>query len=154
MPILRLAYTTLFLIALIAVFVIWGQVGGQGHLEIMPWYLKLVLGFGVAFAVVKATMAAVSGDQTWNAGTLKWVGILLGLLLLCGVSTYYFHLYGESDEGDEQDAGSISLLAPGGVGPGRGNLYRFGASDSSFPVYPITQSGRAQRFGNNSLSSC
>jgi hypothetical protein len=116
MPILRLAYTTQFLIALIAIFLVWGQVGGQGHLDLMPWYLKLVLGFGVAFALVKATIAAVSGETTWNGGTLKWVGITLGLLLLCGLSTYYFHLYGESDESDEQDAGSISQLAPEGVG--------------------------------------
>ena len=29
MPILRLAYATQFLIALIAVFVLWSQVGGQ-----------------------------------------------------------------------------------------------------------------------------
>jgi hypothetical protein len=36
MPILRLAYTTLYLIAIIAVFVVWSQVGGQGHLDLMP----------------------------------------------------------------------------------------------------------------------
>ena len=32
MPILRLAYTTQFLIALIAVFVLWSQVGGQSQI--------------------------------------------------------------------------------------------------------------------------
>ena len=54
MPILRLAYTTQFLIALIAVFVLWGQVGGQSHLDLIPWYLKLGLGMASAFAAVKA----------------------------------------------------------------------------------------------------
>ena len=44
MPILRLAYTTQFLIALIAVFVLWSQVGGQSHIDLMPWYFKLGLG--------------------------------------------------------------------------------------------------------------
>ena len=60
MPILRLAYATQFLIALIAVFVLWSQVGGQRHLDLMPWYFKLGLGGGAALAVVKATAAAVA----------------------------------------------------------------------------------------------
>lgn len=102
MPILRLAYVTLFLIAVIAVFVLWAQVGGQGHLDLMPWYLKLGLGAGAAYAVTRATMAAVSGPSGWNGGSLKWFGILLALLAGCGLTTYYYHLYGESDE-EEQD---------------------------------------------------
>lgn len=112
MPILRLAYTTQFLIALIAVFLVWSQVGGQGHLDIMPWYLKLFLGTGLAYAIVKATISAVSGEGAWNSGTLKWLGIALAFIILCGLTTYYYHLYGESDENDEQDSGSISLLIP------------------------------------------
>lgn len=115
MPILRLAYTTQFLVALIAIFLVWSEVGGQGHLDLMPWYLKLGLGTGVAFATVKATMAAVSREGAWNGGTLKWLGITLALLALCGLTTYYYHLYGESDESD-QEGGAVSLLLPGGVG--------------------------------------
>jgi len=53
MPILRLAYATQFLIALIAVFVLWSEVGGQVHLDLMPWYFKLAFGAGAAFAMVK-----------------------------------------------------------------------------------------------------
>src|SRR3954471_9589317 len=98
MPILRLAYATQFLIALIAVFVLWSEVGGQSHLDLMPWYLKLGLGAGAAFAVTKATMAAVSGPGGWNGGSIKWFGILLALLLGCGLASYYYHVYGESDE--------------------------------------------------------
>jgi len=110
MPILRLAYTTQFLIALLAVFFVWSEVGGQSHLDLMPWYLKLGLGAGTAFATVKATMAAVSGERAWNGGTLKWFGIMLALLIFCGLVTYYYHLYGETDEGDQQDGGSVSML--------------------------------------------
>src|ERR1017187_4038728 len=54
MSILRLAYATQFLIALMAVFVLWSQVGGQSHLDLMPWHLKLALGAGAAFAVVRS----------------------------------------------------------------------------------------------------
>jgi hypothetical protein len=121
MPILRLAYTTQFLIALIAVFLVWSQVGGQGHLDIMPWYLKLGLGTGVAFGTVKTTMAAVSREPAWNGGVLRWLGITLTLVLACGLTTYYYHLYGESDETDE-DAGAISLILPGGAGDLQGGF--------------------------------
>jgi hypothetical protein len=117
MPILRLAYSTLFLIALLAVFVVWSEVGGQSHLDLMPWYLKLGLGAGAAFACVKATAAAVGGANTWNGSTLRWFGILLALLLGCGLATYYVHVYGEVDEEDEEDSVTSQLIlrkdAPG-----------------------------------------
>jgi hypothetical protein len=115
MPILRLAYITQFLIALIAVFVLWSQVGGQSHLDLMPWYLKLVLGAGAAFAVVMATTAAVSHEHAWNGRTLKWFGIMVALLVCCGLASYYCHLYLETDEegNDEQN----SAFSTGSGGP-------------------------------------
>jgi hypothetical protein len=109
MPILRLAYSTLFLIALLAVFVVWSEVGGQTHLDLMPWYLKLGLGVGAAFACVKATAAAVGGGNAWNGGTLKWFGILLALAAGCGLASYYVHVYGETDEQDEEDSVTSQL---------------------------------------------
>src|SRR5450755_1605825 len=112
MPLLRLAYSTQFLIALIAVFVLWSQVGGQSHLDLMPWYLKLVLGAGAAFATVKATAAAVSQDRSWGGPTLKWLGIVLALLVGCGMASYYYHVYGESDDTEQQDSQTSSWLSP------------------------------------------
>jgi len=110
MPILRLAYITQFLIAIIAVFELWSQVGGQNHLDLMPWYLKLGLGAGAAFAAVQATVAAVSRQPAWNGGTLKWFGITVALLIGCGLASYYYHVYGETDEEDQQDSQTSSLL--------------------------------------------
>jgi hypothetical protein len=114
MPTLRLAYAAEFLIALIAVFVLWSEVGGQNHLDLMPWYVKLGLGAGAAFAVVKATAAAVSQEHAWNGRTLKWFGILLVLLLGCGLASYYCHLYLEDDEDDQQDSSTSvgQVIAP------------------------------------------
>jgi hypothetical protein len=109
-PILRLAYTTLFLIALLAVFTVWSQVGGQTHLDLMPWYLKLGLGVGAAFAVVRTAAAAAQGGNAWNAGTLKWFGILVALGIGCGLASYYVHVYGEDDEEDNQDGSVTSEL--------------------------------------------
>jgi len=114
MPILRLAYSTQFLIALIAVFVLWSQVGGQSHLDLMPWYLKLGLGVGAAFASVKSTAAAVAHERPWNASSLKWLGIMLALLVGCGLASYYYHLYGETDEQDQEDTQTSALIVPRG----------------------------------------
>ena len=98
----RLFYAIEFLIALIATYTVWSQVGGQGHLDMMAWYWKLVLGVGIAFATVKATGAAVSNKRTWNARTLKWISVVLALALACGAVTYYYHLTEPPD--DEEDS--------------------------------------------------
>ena len=114
MHILRLAYTTQFLLAVLAVFFLWSEVGGQNHLDLMPWYLKLALGCGAAFAGVKATIGAVSHERVWNGQTLRWTGILLILLIGCGLASYYFHVYGEQD--DEEEDSVNSALVWGGAG--------------------------------------
>ena len=101
MPILRLAYITVFLIALIAVFVLWSEVGGQDHLDLLPWFVKLALGAGAAFACTKAAAAAVAGKRAWNRDSVRWSIILLALLVACGLAAYYSHSYLEPD--DEQD---------------------------------------------------
>ena len=79
MPILRLAYTTLFLIALIAIFVLWAQVGGQSHLDLLPWFVKLGLGVAAAWSIVRATAAAVAGERGWNGQSVRWLGVTLAL---------------------------------------------------------------------------
>jgi len=108
MPLLRLAYTAQFLLALIAVFVLWSEVGGQSHLDLLPWYLKLVFGVGAAFSAVKATAAAVGGEHPWNGRSLRWIGVMIALLVCCGLASYYAHLNEETDEGDESEAGSLT----------------------------------------------
>jgi len=119
MPILRLAYSTQFLLALITIFLVWSQVGGQSHLDLMPWYLKLALGAGTAFGVVKATAASVSQEKPWGGATLKWLGIVLALLIGCGMASYYYHVYGENDQDDEgaSQTSSRSILHPRARGP-------------------------------------
>lgn len=101
---LRLFYAIEFLIALIATYTVWSQVGGQYHLDLMAWYWKLCLGTGIAFAAVKATAASVAGKRAWNARTLRWVSIILALALACGAVTYYYHLTEPPpDDEDQQD---------------------------------------------------
>src|SRR5437016_3022280 len=102
MPLLRLAYSTLFLIALIAVFITWGEVGGTSHLELLPWYVKLGLGLAVALAIVRATASAVAGERGWNGQSVRWLGMLVALAIACGLSSYYAHMYLE-ESGDETE---------------------------------------------------
>jgi hypothetical protein len=113
---LRLAYATQYLIAVIAVYELWSQVGGQSHLDLMPWWVKLGLGAGAALAVVKATDAAVSQEHTWNSQTLKWFGILIVLLLGCGLASYYCHLYLEDNGDDQSDENTKISWVLRGVG--------------------------------------
>src|ERR1035441_1828129 len=109
MAILRLAYSTQFLIALIAVFVLWSQVGGQSHLDLLPWSVKLGLGLAAAYGVVRATAASVSGERAWNSHTVRWLGITLTVLAACGYASYYAHMnLEESDDADQQPDTTIS----------------------------------------------
>ena len=101
---LRLIYAAEFLLALIAVFTVWSQVGGQTHLDLMAWYFKLFFGLAMAYAIVRATAAAVAGERTWNSGTLRWTGMLIALAIAAGLVTYYYHLYEPSDEEESEPA--------------------------------------------------
>ena len=104
MPTLRLAYSTQFLIAVIAIFVLWSQVGGQSHLDLLPWWIKLGLGLAAAYGVVRATAASVSGDRAWNGQTLRWLGVTLAVLAVCGYASYYAHMNLEDTDDEDQQA--------------------------------------------------
>ena len=110
MPILRLAYIGLFLIAVIAVFTLWGQVGGQSHLDLVPWSVKLVLGCSAAIGITRAAIAAVQGEHGWNGQTVKWTGLTLAALFLCGMASLYAHNNLE-DTGDETDEGGDATVS-------------------------------------------
>jgi heme/copper-type cytochrome/quinol oxidase subunit 3 len=97
----RIAYAVQFLLTLMATFEVWAQVGGQGHLDLMPWYYKLLLAFLLSLATVKATAAAVRADRFWNRWTSAWLLMILALIVAMGLLTYYEHLHEPADEGDE-----------------------------------------------------
>ncbi len=107
---LRAFYALEFLIAVIAVFTAWSEVGGQGHLDMMAWEWKAGLAGAAAFAVVKATAAAIERDPAWNGRTLKWIAITFVLLAGCGVITYYYHLYEPQDEDQDEDQPLTSMI--------------------------------------------
>jgi hypothetical protein len=115
----RLLLAIEFLLALLAVFTLWSQVGGQYHLDLMAWYWKLLFGPAVAFVAVRATMAAMAGERPWNAKTLAWLITALALLAIMGAVTYYYHVYEPADE-DEMDSRTSLTGTAIANGVGRG----------------------------------
>ncbi|MEQ1948223.1 MAG: hypothetical protein ABL995_13600 [Bryobacteraceae bacterium] len=106
---LRLAYVALFLLAMLTVWTVWSQVGGQGHLDLMPWYAKLLLSVSLSWVTVMGTAAAVSQKQVWNRTVIVYV--VLGLLLTAamGTLTYYYHMH-EADMDNEEPLDTTALL--------------------------------------------
>jgi hypothetical protein len=100
----RIAYAVQFVVTMMAIFEVWGQVGGQGHLDLMPWYAKLLLSSSLSLAAVKATVAAVDRDRFWNKRTSAWLAAVLLLITAMGLLTLYEHVHEPADEGDEQAA--------------------------------------------------
>jgi heme/copper-type cytochrome/quinol oxidase subunit 4 len=108
--ILRLAFTIEFLIALVAIFETWSMVGGQGHLDLMPWYAKLGFVLGLSLTIVMATMSAMAHEGAWNAKTVACLVLALLIIAGMGATTYYYHLHENDDQSQGTDQDSLTLL--------------------------------------------
>jgi hypothetical protein len=104
---LRIAYVCEFLLALLTISVVWSQIGGQDHLDLMPWYDKFVLIFTLALTTVTGTVAAVSRERAWNGITIAY--LLMALLIMCamGAVTYYYHVHEDQDQDTDDTAGVV-----------------------------------------------
>ncbi|SRR5258708_169224 len=106
---LRLAYALEFWIALIAIFIVWSQVGGQPHLDMMAWYVKLVCAVAMAVCAVKMTSAMVERPRAWNTASVTWLVAILVLSALMFCVTYWYHLHEQDDQQtDENSATTVS----------------------------------------------
>lgn len=114
---LRMAYTIEFWIVLIAVFDVWSQVGGQGHLDLIAWYLKLSCGVALAWSAVRMTSAMVENTRAWNRATVKWFAAVLAVSLLAIGITYWYHLHEVPDEPDtdQNSATTVHNRVTGGI---------------------------------------
>lgn len=91
----RLSSALVFLLAWIAIWLAWPQVGGQGHLDLMHWGWKLGLPLGAAFAAAGAARAAMFAPRWLSRGVLGWWLLLAVLGAATGWVTYYYHLQEE-----------------------------------------------------------
>jgi hypothetical protein len=110
--ILRLAYTIEFLVALVAIFETWSIAGGQGHLDLMPWYARLGFALGLSIVIVMGTMSAMAHESAWNAKTIACLLLALMIVAGMGATTYYYHLHENDDQPQSGDDDSVTLLHP------------------------------------------
>ncbi len=107
---LRLVYAFEFLIALVAIFTAWSEIGGQAALDLMYWAWKLGLSVGLAGAIVAYTVALVSEDSRWTMRSARWLMAIIVVAAAIGVVTYYYAL--QVDTGESDQIGTISALQP------------------------------------------
>ena len=105
----RFAYSFEFLIAMICVFTVWSQVGGQGHLDLLPWYVKLVCALAMSWATVRLTAGMVEEEKAWNRRTIRWLFGLAAVATVMAGITYYYHLHEVSDEPDTDETSATSV---------------------------------------------
>lgn len=118
----RLAYAIEFLLAITAATILWSEVGGQVHLDMMPWYLKLAALLALAWSAVRFTMALVNDPAPWNRIALRW---LVAMILIAGAMfaiTMYYHLHEPADDSDEDEGLSTSTIQFSAAGHWRGGL--------------------------------
>ena len=109
---LRLAYAFEFLLALLAILTLWGEVGGQGHLDMMPWYTKLVCLMASAWCTVRLTAGLVEERKIWNRRTLVWLSGLILVATAMAAITYYYHLREDTDEQDSEETATAMNIKP------------------------------------------
>jgi hypothetical protein len=109
---LRMAYALEFLLALITILTVWSEVGGQGHMDLLPWYIKLGCSLSLAWCSVRFTAAIVEHEKAWNQHTAVWfIGMIVVAIAMGGI-TYYYHLHEVPDEPDSEDNTSTSIIRP------------------------------------------
>jgi hypothetical protein len=99
-----------FLVAIIAVFTLWSQVGGQYHLDLMFWPWKLGIGLGAAALVVAITASLVHSDGVFTRRVVLQCSLLIVLAVLAGVVTYYYHLNEPQDQDEDENPQQTSQL--------------------------------------------
>jgi hypothetical protein len=110
---LRLALVLEYLIALQVGLSVWTEVGGQGHMDLLPWYLKLSCIAALAWCIVHFTVELIRQAAVWTARTRFWFGgIVLMAVIMAGITLWY-HLHEVSDEDTDETTAARSVLNSG-----------------------------------------
>jgi hypothetical protein len=111
---LRLAYAIEFLIAMMATFTAWSEIGGQDALDLMPWGWKLGFSVCLCAAIVAFTSAIVSNDSIFTMRSVRWMTAIVLVAAGMGVVTYYYALQVGPNDTDEPSnlsaAGSLHRI--------------------------------------------
>lgn len=106
---LRLAYVFEFWIALLAIFTVWSQVGGQGHLDLIAWYIKLACALALAWSAVRMTGGLVENARAWNRATIRWCLAVAAISTVIVGITYWYHLHEVPDEPDTDENSATAV---------------------------------------------
>jgi hypothetical protein len=106
---LRLAYAFEYLIAVLTIFTVWSEIGGQGHLDLVPWYTKLACVLGLAWCCIRFTAGMVEHSRAWNRHSIGWFLGLIFLAVAMGSITYYYHLHEEPSDDANDTTAAITL---------------------------------------------
>ncbi len=98
---LRLIYAGEFLVALIAIFTSWSEIGGQAALDVMHWAWKLGLSLALAAAFVAYTAALLTEESLWSLRSARWLTAIIVLIFVMGAVTYFYALQADSGDSDE-----------------------------------------------------
>lgn len=104
---LRLAYAFEFLLALLTIFTMWSEIGGQGALDLMNWGWKFGFSVTLAGSTVAFTASIVSSDVFWTPRAVRWLVAMLLLTVAMGVVTYFYAL--QEDIGISDETGTVSF---------------------------------------------
>ena len=106
---LRLAYIFEFWLALLVVFTAWSQVGGQGHMDLIAWYIKLVCTIAWAWSAVKMTRGIVENARAWNGSTVRWFLAVVAISTIIAGITYWYHLHEVTDDPDTDENSAAAV---------------------------------------------
>ena len=106
---MRLVYSIEYLIALLASVVMWTQIGGQAHMDLIAWYLKLPCVLCQAWCTIRLTAAFVEEPRIWNKRSRWWFTGLLASAVLMGAITLYYHLHEVTDEDNSDESATTSV---------------------------------------------
>jgi drug/metabolite transporter (DMT)-like permease len=109
---LRLVYAVEFLVALVAIFTAWSEIGGQAVLDLMRWEWKLGLSLALATTIVGFSAAMAAEDKLWTLRSARWLAALLVCMGGMAAVTYFYSL--QTDGGDPEENGTVSVISPTG----------------------------------------
>jgi hypothetical protein len=107
---LRLAYSFEYVLALLVSVELWTQIGGQGHMDLIAWYLKLPCILLQAWCVVRFTAGIVEHPKVWTLRTRWWFTCLIMTAVLMAAITFYYHLHEVSDETDSDEVSAPTVM--------------------------------------------
>ena len=108
--VLRVALAIEYILALIASTVVWEEIGGQGHLDLMPWYTKLGLIGGFCWALVGFSGSLARPGRWRTRRSVLWLCAMIVLATAMGLVTYYYHLHEPTDDEDDEDAPAAAAV--------------------------------------------